>query len=112
MITCLQLLVTAGADFSSLGPGTFDSAFKTLRRAARFLFAHGANAASTNESGLVVLHAVIETENQSAAQFLLHQGANINAQADRGVTPLDAAKKLNLPRMVRFLREHGTLTNV
>ena len=112
LITCVHLIADAGASFSSLGPGTFDSAFKTHPRAARVLFAHGADADSSGEDGGQAMHAIAAIGFRSAAAFLLDNGADINAKTNDGKTPLDVALAIGLPRMTQFLREQGAVTNV
>jgi len=111
VIECLTLLVKAGADYSELGSGTLDSAFKAFPRAARLLFRHGARTAHAGRDGTTVLHAMAAIGNRSAAKFLLDQGAQINAQTVDGATPLDIAISHNLPRMVQFLMARGATSS-
>lgn len=112
VLSCVWLLIQAGARFETLGPEDLDSVFKAFPRIAKLLVAHGANAQVADGAGRTILHYMVEIRNCSAAKVLLENGADINAKAADGETPLDVAVKQNLPEMVRFLRRRGAISNV
>ena len=107
VIECLQLLADHGADFSKLGPGTYDSAFKAFPRAAALLFELGANPNATDGEGRTGLHYMAAIGNRFACEVLLKHGASISTKDANGETALDVATRNNVPRLVDFLRTHG-----
>ncbi len=112
VITCIQLIADNGADFSLVGPGTFDSAFKAFPRAAALLFELGADPKKTDSDGSTGLHVMAKMGNRFGCEILLKHGAEINAKNEAGKTPLDVALEHNLPRLCRFLLERGAETGI